>query len=554
MKKFDIRILRTLALAPAVLLFTSCRSSDTDQTLSTGPAAVSFNLAGTDYAQDNSNGPNPTASTEKTSVNTNNSDDSRTALITPSYVVVTEYVPASKNQKSYAQASAGISPVAAVSGNTLNSGNKFRVIAYRSGDGSYHTYQDYTIGQPGQPMMLDAGVPYNIIVYSYGTTTLPNISSGEQSNINSAVVNYDNTNRDFMYQNISVTPAYTENGQTNTLSITLRHKTTQVTPIITTSPTGISTISNAVFTPHFSDGTIPLATGSVTGRITSTNQPLTFPGPFPATTQTGNTVLVNADTGGNATGSFTADITIGGITKTVAFNNAFKVTPESTGNLNINLIKCGAYTAPGVFTEFMCFNLGTNTNINPFTPSAAIHGAKYQWGAQTGETGRYVSQEEDQSNSGAIAGWNNTNTAQNTWLDAIKTSKDPCPSGYRVPTSVQWQGVINNNPITRIGTPWSDSPTNYNSLIKIGNNLALPIAGVRDISVGGLQVRGRIGYYWSSTNANVSQSKILFITGTNYTISNAASASGYSVRCIADPTQTTWNSTDSTSIDVQFNK
>ena len=54
--------------------------------------------------------------------------------------------------------------------------------------------------------MLDGGTTYNMVVYSYGAGTLPAISSGETTDLNSAVVNYDDNNRDFMYQNINYTP------------------------------------------------------------------------------------------------------------------------------------------------------------------------------------------------------------------------------------------------------------------------------------------------------------------------------------------------------------
>ncbi|MCT4288145.1 hypothetical protein HZP25_15680 [Elizabethkingia anophelis] len=550
------RLPAALLISSAFIFLGSCRSSDTDNTLSVGAAVVSFNLAGTDYSEDNSSGTNPSASAERINTGISRSQ-SRSGLLTPSSLAVVEFVPSSLKLKT-SQASSEISPVAAVGGNSLGSGNKFRVIAYRSNDGSYHTYQDYTIGQAGKSMMLDAGIAYNIIVYSYGTTSLPAISSGEQSNLSSAVVNYDNINRDFMYQNISYTPVYTGTGQTNTLSITLRHKTTQITPVITSTPIGISAISNASFTPHFSNGIIPLSSGNISGRTISSNQVVSFPGPFPAAAQTATTVLVNADTGGNSTGSFTADITVGGVTKTVTFSNAFKITPESRGNLNLNLIKCGAYIAPGVWKDFMCHNLGADTSANPFIPSAAIHGAKYQWGAQTGEVGRYVSQADDQANSGNITGWNGTSLPKGTWSDTSKTLQDPCPAGYRVPTAAEWQGVTQNNPIVRIGTtPWTANPTNYGNMIKAGNGLALPIPGARyyTSNTGYLQSRGQAGIYFSSSFSG-SRPNTLRTSETLFDTSTTEPTFGLPIRCIADTTvQTDWNNvTNNSTIELQFNK
>ena len=132
--------------------------------------------------------------------------------------------------------------------------------------------------------------------------------------------------------------------------------------------------------------------------------------------------------------------------------------------------KCGAYLGPGqtLWKDFMCHNLGADYSADPFVPSAAIHGAKYQWELQTGEPNRYISQSEDQINSGPIL----DGGLINHLADGQTTSKQllrSYPSGYRVPTRVQWQGLINNNTITGIGT-FQNSPTNYSSGFQISNN------------------------------------------------------------------------------------
>ncbi|MDV3547004.1 hypothetical protein CMU66_13925 [Elizabethkingia anophelis] len=534
----------SIAILSTLFSISSCRSADADQDnaiigsgRSGGIAAVKINLLGTEYA--NSDKPVKVASINQKGLNIDNSVQHYSVLVTPSSFISAELAPVT-TLNTVASTSKNLNTMVAVSGNQLESGMKFRVIAYRQGDGSYQTYQDYTIGQSTQPMMLDSGEAYNIIVYSYGVNTLPTISGNEQTNISNATVNYDDTNRDFMYQKISYTPD--GNNPNNTLNITLRHKVAQITAIVNSGGMGnITNITGGLLTPHYSNGVVSLSSGTMSGRTTSsTGAVLNFSG-FNTTTSTSNPVFVNADTGGNATGGFSAAMTIAGTTKTISLPNTFKITPEYKSNLTINLTKCGAYigpnTDPANFKEFMCYNLGADTSVNAFTPSAAIHGAKYQWGAQTGEAGRYISQANDQSSGGSISGWNSTPNPNGSWSDTSKTSNDPCPSGYRVPTQQQWQAVIDYNNVERIGS-WAEDENNYTTALYFINpsnirTLMLPTAGYRDDTVGSLYYRGYNGFYWSSSVGTSNAYYLNFIRSAMY-VGSSSRPSGLSVRCVAE--------------------
>ena len=278
------------------------------------------------------------------------------------------------------------------------------------------------------------------------------------------------------------------------------------------------------------------------GNITSDGgAPVTQRGVVYATTQ--NPTLANAFTeDGSGSGNFTS--TLSGLTpNTTYYVRAYATNSIGTayGNelsfiFNPPVYTCGANVAPGVWKQFMCHNLGAaNPAADPFTPSWEINGGYWQWGrkdmAAPGPSGPGI----NEANEGVIAGWNTNNAPDGSWSDAVKSSNDPCPTGYRVPTWAQWQGLIANNLVANVGSSWTEIATNYSTGKRFGDALVLPVPGGRNGEGNGvLYARGSSGYYWSSSEIGSDRAWILDVNPSGAVTYNSHRPYGYSIRCIAE--------------------
>ncbi|AJW65106.1 Fibrobacter succinogenes major domain (Fib_succ_major) [Elizabethkingia miricola] len=506
----NFKRLRTLAVLLLLLVF-SCRGTDTDDHLVTGGvASLKINFTGAVYEDQ--------PSARKLDA------QKKIVLIDPSTLLEIEMktpVPATR---------------ASVSG-SLKDQTKLRIVAYEKASGNYKTHKDYFLsggtlqvtGGGDPALILDGGVTYIIVTYSSGTDQLP--ESEIQTNLTLAKVNYNDASaRDFMYEKQEITPV---GGVDNTLKILLKHKVAQLTTSLNIGQfvgLSIDKVANASLSPHYNTGEVSLLSGSIINNTASGSVSVPFTDAASAT-RISDPVLINANAAG--IGAFKADVTIDGVTKSLDTGPVFTITPGVRKNLNINIvIKCGAYLGPNQteWKNFMCHNLGADTNADPFIPSAAIHGAKYQWGRSVAA----ATQAQDQSTTGAIPGWTSTGVPSDSWSDTGKTMNDPCPEGYKVPSSAQWQKVIDNNKIARVGV-WNDSPANYETALKLGDDLLLPNEGYRS-TTGMLSGRGSNGFYWSTTNDTnrIYKMSLIFSRYRVDTDYSAVSATGHSVRCIKE--------------------
>ncbi len=118
----------------------------------------------------------------------------------------------------------------------------------------------------------------------------------------------------------------------------------------------------------------------------------------------------------------------------------------------------------------------------------------------------------------------------------VKTENDPCPEGWRVPTSAELVELNNNysswttDDNGRSGR-WFSGPNSYTASVP---QVFFPAAGYRDY-YGGADASGRGGYgrYWSSRPYR-DTAYGLRLNSSHISMSDDSRAGGYSVRCVQE--------------------
>jgi hypothetical protein len=298
-------------------------------------------------------------------------------------------------------------------------------------------------------------------------------------------------------------------------------------PVAPTSP--IATAGNAQATVSF---TAPASTGgsAITGyTVTST------PGGFTASGAASPLTVTGLSNGTSYTFTVLATNALGNSEASEASVAVTPIAPFVCGTSTVTFTYNGASVTYGTVSRAYGGAVGTKcwldrnlgaTRVATSSTDLSSYGHLFQWGR--GADGHQI------RTSGVTAGQSNSITPGNTfrtgssnWYNGINPNNlwqgvsganNPCPSGYRLPTEVEWtaeRGI------------WSSQ----NSAGAFGSPLKLPLTGYRSSSNGSLVSVGELGYYWSST-ISILDSKNLNIY--NATLGSASRAFGDPVRCIKD--------------------
>ncbi|MCX4359507.1 MAG: hypothetical protein OSJ22_07730, partial [Rikenellaceae bacterium] len=183
-----------------------------------------------------------------------------------------------------------------------------------------------------------------------------------------------------------------------------------------------------------------------------------------------------------------------------------------------------------------------DSNGNPLTGSFATklpsqctggrtesHGKFYQWNRNVAwnTTSYYISGAEPVPSGSK---WQTEIPSGNDW------TVSPCPSGFRVPTIIEYRNLINACTATYGEAGWSGSNLGYLTLTDntdSSNKLEFPAVGRRITGTGNMNDGSKAGRYWSSSSNNTEEvSRLDFYEGSVNAASPSKKLDGFNVRCV----------------------
>ncbi|WP_407481755.1 FISUMP domain-containing protein [Elizabethkingia meningoseptica] len=530
----------SIILLTILLILTSCRNSDTENhPIEGGKAVVKINMGGTDFETET---PGLLASVNKNFDNGLQSQKNEIQL-NKDLVMVAELVPETSSIQAKASLSGGSVNTTSVEELPLNTPYK---VAVFDASGNYVNERDYIYGQEASTpeLSLDGGSQYTFIAYSASKAlTLPVITFSNPANktLATASLNVRGIDDVTYFRKDMVVSG---NG-INYLDIVLKHKQSQIITKVDASATGYNISAlNAWIGPITTNSIMQLSDGSIapsggTGEIfiniaSGLNTPIV----------TGIPMILNANT---STGRLIfRRITIGSVTQNdLTVLNNLKITPGVKYNLNITINPTDTYlTHQGQLAAringkiWMRYNLGdsrANPDVAPFNQYNY-----YQFG-------RSAVVANAATGTGAISGYDATTVpANNSWNSGteaapIKTTTDPCPTGYRIPTQTEVNELLASTTQSNIGV-WNQGSTNAATVLTSNRTssvrLTLPATGSRGSNAGGvvdgtLSNRGVYGWFWTSTSTTSPNAFALNVQQTTAPVSTLHRNRGLSIRCIA---------------------
>jgi len=356
-----------------------------------------------------------------------------------------------------------------VSEKDLPNGTKYKILAYKkTGECwncySFHKEEDFVVGQRNPSMILNNGQNYTLLIISMEDKNLPTIS--DRDSLDRVNIKFNTEKENYTKLSYQRIDNFIPNGKIeNKIDIKLKKKHVGLKVILNASDLlggnmgrKITSVTNAKinykvpssveFGMKNSDLQLSLKEGekrSLSVSFISVNKDVV------------ESNIIEEFILGDRDIIFSADIKVEGFSNKKSIKIPLKHDKYANKHeFNVKMSECGAYLGSNKtnWIKFMCCDLGSNCIDNVESPSIVWKkspGNSYAWGRN-----KIV--------------YNPTgNDYDNTTL-SWRASENPCPSGYRIPTSQEWNNVLDvkNNSRERI----NDKDGRFIGY-KIGDALAL---------------------------------------------------------------------------------
>ncbi|HIB8182129.1 TPA: FISUMP domain-containing protein [Elizabethkingia anophelis] len=521
---------RLLIILVLFIAISSCRSTDTENRIE-AQGRVKVNIMGIEYFDTTIIGLK-----ESPEKKTYTKTERKVLQINNNLAIISELIPIANSAKNDQNTSitSGLED--------LKSGTRYKIVIYDEG-GVYLMERDYVRGQERENDLsfnLNSDDKYTFIIYTVGSSTeIPSITYSNPSNktLRSSVLSNISTNTMLAYFRKDIIVSGKE---VNNIDVVLRHKFSEISTNIM-SPDGkeIKEIKAAI-TPSYKNVNLQLSDGNIIYNGEAQSNSIEFKN-LNANTINGKVIISSDASNGSL---IVPSITMGTETFTdLTLYKDLKIFPGMRYQLNI-IVNTDAYLVhmgqPSVRINGMIWmrhNLGANTSIDPDQiPSVKeLHGNYYQWG-RIDPVGNAESNLLDTK----AKGYNTDANALNNGTEQapIKTTNDPCPKGFRVPTSTEFQKLA--NAVATQAKPengWSESITNYKAAFVLTSklnssiNMTLPATG----ALTNFRRNFDRGNYFSYLTTN--KDKIVFVYGRIYEfniLDTRVSNTGRNIRCIAE--------------------
>ena len=174
----------------------------------------------------------------------------------------------------------------------------------------------------------------------------------------------------------------------------------------------------------------------------------------------------------------------------------------------------------GVVINGVCWASKNVNNSGTFAAKPEDAGMFYQW-----------NRKKAWPTTGNVTGWDSSSPTGTAW----EKSNDPCPAGWRVPTSDEIQKLLATDKVSSVwATVNSKNGRKFTDKSATDNSIFLPAAGYRYYSYGTLYQTGSNGYYWNSTQRSKNLAYYLYFSVNDTDWSSVFRNNGHNVRCVAD--------------------